>query len=94
MRKFWAFIVIALCFAVLPSCNKDKDDDDEIKPSMSGELKYDLPAYAFAGEQIDLQASGVTYPEQSKITYRWTSQYDDGYCIRYQMYSYSAGFTW
>lgn len=73
MRKFWAFIVIALCFAVLPSCNKDKDDDDEIKPSMSGELKYDLPAYAFAGEQIDLQASGVTYPEQSKITYRWTS---------------------
>lgn len=73
MRKFWAFLVIASFFATLPSCNKNKDDDDDIKPSMTGDLKYDLPAYAFAGETIELVGSGITYPEASKISYRWTS---------------------
>ena len=72
MRKFWAFLVVALCFAVLPSCDDD-DDDDDTKPSQTGELTYSLPAYAFVGEQIELRASGITYPEADKVTYRWVS---------------------
>ncbi|MBR4883409.1 MAG: hypothetical protein IKU18_05965 [Bacteroidales bacterium] len=72
IRKFWAFLVVALCFAVLPSCDND-DEDSETKPSMIGDLKYDLPMYAFAGEVIELEGSGILYPDASKVSYKWTS---------------------
>lgn len=66
-----------LCMAgmvVLASCNKDDDDDDtEIKPSIQGDLAYQLPAYAMTGTSFDLEVNAVTEPVSDDVTYRWTS---------------------
>lgn len=73
MRSKFFIIICIAGMLVLPSCDKDDEDEDEMKPSISGEMTYSLPAYAKVGTTIDLQVSGVTAPEDSKITYRWVS---------------------
>ena len=73
MRSKFFIIICIAGMLVLPSCDKDDEDEDEMKPSISGEMTYSLPAYAKVGTTIDLQVSGVTAPEESKITYRWVS---------------------
>ena len=70
MRSKFFIIICIAGMLVLPSCDKDDEDEDEMKPSISGEMTYSLPAYAMVGTTIDLQVSGVTAPEESKITYR------------------------
>jgi uncharacterized protein (TIGR02145 family) len=73
MAKFSRLFVpltVSLLFICAPGCNKD--DDDETTDSMTGTLAFDLPGYLLAGEEITLEATGITEPEDG-ITYKWTT---------------------
>lgn len=73
IKRYWLLMIIcAAGLVVLPSCDDD-DDDDEVKPSMSGELTYSLPAYAYVGSTYELTATELTEPDKDEITYRWVS---------------------
>ncbi len=72
-RKIGLFAIICIAGAVAFSSCNDDDDEEETKPTLGGDLYYNLPAYALAGSVIELDGGGITYPEQDLITYRWTS---------------------
>lgn len=67
-------LFVVVCMAglfVLGSCKKD--EEEETKLTITGDLIYDLPAYALAGQSLELYVNGITDPDH--VTYKWTSAY-------------------
>lgn len=75
LRRFGKFRVIIICTLVLSflagACKKE--EEEETKPFVSGELYYELPEYALVGKTFELYAIGTLDP--SDVSYMWTSQY-------------------
>ena len=73
--KFASRLVVAaaLCGAVVfTSCKKD-DDEDEVLPSMDGQLSFKLPLYSLVGETYSLNGNSVVSPTEG-VTYCWYSK--------------------
>ncbi|MBQ9475081.1 MAG: hypothetical protein IJU69_02345 [Bacteroidales bacterium] len=65
-------LILVAAFAVLMAATScKKEDETETKPSLEGDLAFDLPEYVLKGDIITLEASGITYPED--IVYKWYS---------------------
>lgn len=75
MKSVKFVLIYALVASVaLVSCKKD-NEEDEVLPSILGDVSYNLPLYAFAGDVFDLNAVGVTDPtDKSLLTYSWISK--------------------
>lgn len=64
-------LTAAFCGAVVFSSCK-KDDDDEVLPSMDGQLTFKLPLYSLVGETYALSGNSVASPT-SGVSYCWYS---------------------
>lgn len=62
-------IALLLSTVVLPSCKKDDKKSDKTQ-YMQGTLTYAIPGYLIAGQEVNLEASGITEP-LTGLTYRW-----------------------
>lgn len=66
--KVMALTVIAAMAAV--SC---KDDEEEVRDYMAGEVAFDFPSYGVVGQKISSYATGITTPPLSDLRYFWVS---------------------
>ena len=55
-------IAAAISVAAAVSCKKD-NTDEEMLPSLSGQLRFEMESYAFENESITVTPSGVSHPE-------------------------------
>ncbi len=68
MKKISKFIVAALILSLgFSSC----EEDEEILPSITGNVSYALPQYAEVGDKFDLVAVGDT--DEEDVEFRWTA---------------------
>ncbi len=71
--KFASKLLLTAAFCgvvVFSSCKKD--DDDEVLPSMDGQLTFKLPLYSLVGETYALSGNSVASPT-SGVSYCWYS---------------------
>ncbi len=61
--------VLAAVSMVFVSCSKD--EEEELLNSMGGDLRFDLPPYAYVGDVFDIKAYGITDPVKDSLTYNW-----------------------
>lgn len=67
MKSVKLLLIVALAvFVGFSSCKKD--EEEEVLPSIAGDIVYDLPLYAFVGDVFDLKVTGVTTPD---VSYKW-----------------------
>lgn len=71
--KFSRFVLVlsvaAVCFG-FSSC-KDKDKDEDISPSFSGYLDFEIPAYVSAGQVVTSTPFGAYRPDGGTYGYSW-----------------------
>ena len=71
--SFYIFLLCLLTASLtVGSCKKDDEEEEETLPSMSGSLVFDLPVYACVGDRLTLSAKGISYPQESELSYIWT----------------------
>lgn len=68
-----AFLVIFCLAGAIAISSCKKDDEEETKPFIVGDVSYDLPLYALTGKSFDLYPIGTLDP--SDVTYTWVSAY-------------------
>ena len=71
--SFYIFLLCLLTASLtVGSCNKEEEEEGVNMPSMSGSLVFDLPVYARVGDRLTLTAKGISYPQESELSYIWT----------------------
>lgn len=71
--KFSRFVMVlsvAAVFVGLSACKKNKEDE-EVSPSFSGYLNFDIPAYVSAGQVITSTPYGAYRPDGGTYGYSW-----------------------
>ena len=76
IRKIgWLTLVLALASGLV-SC-KEKEEEETTLPTMSGEVKYDIPYYVLKGETVTMTASGIIHPADAYFKWYVSGVYVD-----------------
>ncbi len=65
---------IFMGMVALSSCKQDDEESIAIKPTMGGDVYFELDAYMLGGTTVTLQCGGITDPEADSVSYMWTSE--------------------
>ena len=71
MKDSLRHILFAALAVMIIAASCKKEEETETKPSLNGDLSFDLPEYVLKGDRITLEADGIIYPED--IVYKWYS---------------------
>ena len=70
-RNIRTVIAAALAIFAAAACKKD-DEDEEVLPSLSGQLRFEAESYISKGAKLTMTPSGVTHPEGKGLGYYWS----------------------
>ncbi len=70
-RNIRTVIAAALAIFAAAACKKD-DEDEEVLPSLSGQLRFEAESYISKGAELTMTPSGVTHPEGKGLGYYWS----------------------
>lgn len=68
-KRIGTLLAVTLAVAAIISCKKD--EETEIKPSLSGTLTFEVPEFVELEEKVTLVPKGITHPEGKGVGYYW-----------------------
>lgn len=71
MKKSFRLILLAAFAVLFVAVSCKKEEETETKPSLEGDVTFDLPEFVLKGDIVTLEAGGITYPDD--IVYKWYS---------------------
>ncbi|MBR5055651.1 MAG: hypothetical protein IKX03_00490, partial [Bacteroidales bacterium] len=71
MKNSLRHILFAALAVIIVAASCKKEEETETKPSLNGDLTFDLPEYVLKGDVVTLEAGGIIYPEN--IVYKWSA---------------------
>mgnify|MGYP003315592138 CR=1 FL=1 len=78
MRRFLSYTFILCGFIAVCLCSScKKNDAEETKPYMEGEVKFDFPSFVKASSTVTSEASGITKPEEHVYKWSCNSMFND-----------------
>ena len=71
MKNSLRLILFAAVAVLIAATSCKKEEETETKPSLNGQLSFDLPEYVLKGDVHTLEVGGIIYPEE--VVYKWSS---------------------